>query len=79
MKKRDHKKYTLKKGNEILYVGVTDDPERREQEHKEEGKKFSHMKIEGRPVTKEGALEWEQERVEKYQKTHGGEKPKYNK
>ena len=43
-KKRDTVTYELKQGNTVVYVGTTNDPERREQEH-DEGKQFSHMNI----------------------------------
>lgn len=34
MEKRNTYKYILKDGNKIKYVGITDDPQRRESEHK---------------------------------------------
>ena len=34
MEKRDTYKYILKDGNKVMYVGITDDPQRRESEHK---------------------------------------------
>lgn len=39
-KKQDTVTYELKKGNEVLYVGTTNDPERREQEHVDSGKEW---------------------------------------
>ena len=33
---RDTYKYHFKKGNKIVHTGITDDLERREQEHKQE-------------------------------------------
>jgi predicted GIY-YIG superfamily endonuclease len=75
---RNFRKYVLKKKRRIVYAGVTDDPERREQEHRQSGKDFDKMVIEGRAVTKESALEWEKDRIAKYQRGHGGEAPKYN-
>ena len=77
--KRDHHKYQLKQGNKIVYVGVTNDPERRENEHSLEGKKFTNMQTVGRVVTKDTALEWEQEKIDSYRKSHNGRKPRYNK
>lgn len=32
-KKQDTVTYELKKGNEVLYVGITNNPDRREQEY----------------------------------------------
>jgi len=77
-KKRDTYKYTLKDGNEIKYIGITDDPDRRIEEHSKD-KNFSHMKIEGQIVTRKSAEKWEENRLETYRKGHKGKNPKYNK
>lgn len=77
VKKRDYSRYELKNGNNVLYVGITDNPERREVEHKED-KNFSHMNIIGPKVTKDSAEEWEEKRLEQYRENHGGKNPKYN-
>ncbi len=77
-KNRDTYRYKLKKGNEILYIGITDDPKRRESEHKSEGKKFAKMEKAGPAVTRESAFKWESESIKKYKKSHGGKSPKYN-
>lgn len=77
-KKRDTYKYTLKDGHTIKYVGITEDPERRIQEHAK-SKQFGHMKIEGNKVGKVSAEKWEEERLATYRKTHNGKNPKYNK
>ncbi|WP_419590854.1 hypothetical protein [Thiolapillus sp.] len=34
-----------------MYVGTTNDPERREQQHREDGKKFGHMNVTSRRMT----------------------------
>ncbi len=77
-KERDTVTYELKKGNKVVYVGTTNDPERREQEHKDEGKQFSHMNITSRRMTDEGAKQKESDRLEAYRKNQG-KNPKYNK
>lgn len=77
-KKQDTVIYELKQGNKVVYVGTTNDPERREQEHKEDGKKFSHMNVTSRRMTEEGAKKKETERIETYRKNQG-KNPKYNK
>ncbi len=77
-KKHDTVTYELKKGNKVVYVGTTNDPERREQEHKEAGKQFGHMNITSRHMTEDGAKKKEQERLKTYRKNQG-ENPKYNK
>lgn len=55
-KKQDRVTYELKDGNKAVYVGTTNDPERREQEHKDEGKKFGHMNVTLRSMTEDGAM-----------------------
>ena len=44
MAERDTIKYQIKDGNEIVYYGITNDLERREQEHRSEGMDFTSMK-----------------------------------
>jgi len=63
--------------HKIVYIGKTNDSKRREQEHKDDGKKFSKMKLEF-PCSAEVATKREQEEIKKYQKSHKGKKPKYN-
>ena len=43
MSNRDTFKYRIKDGNEIVYYGITNDLERREQEHRNEGMNFTSM------------------------------------
>ena len=43
MSNRDTFKYRVKDGNEIVYYGITNDLERREQEHRNEGMNFTSM------------------------------------
>ncbi len=78
-KKRDTVSYDLLKGNKILYRGTTNDPDRREQEHRDEGKRFSKMRITSRKITEEGAKKKEAESLERYRRGHGGKSPQYNK
>lgn len=77
-KKQETVTYELKQGNKIVYVGTTNDPERREQEHKNSGKQFGHMKITSRRMTEDGAKKKEKKRIETYRKNHG-KNPKFNK
>ena len=77
-KKQDTVTYELKQGNKVVYVGTTNDPDRREQEHRENGKKFGHMNVTSRRMTEAGAMKKEAERIETYRKNHG-KNPKYNK
>ena len=78
MKKRDYSKYELKKGNKVLYVGITKDPDRRHNEHRND-KRFGHMLVVGNKTTKEAAEKWETKRIEQYARNHGGHAPRKNK
>ena len=77
-KKHDTITYELKAGKKVVYVGTTNDPERREVEHRESGKRFSHMNITSRRMTDDGAKQKEIERLKTYRKNQG-KSPKYNK
>ncbi len=77
--KRDKNKYECYQGNELVYVGITNNIERREAEHRAEGMKFSSMRKVGNITTPQAASDWETERIQTYQKNHGGNTPKYNK
>lgn len=74
---RDKYKYELVKGNKVTYVGITNNPERREKEH-HRNKDFDKMRIIGRISTKKGASEWEEKRIKTYMKYHNGNTPLYN-
>lgn len=78
-KPHDTVTYELKKGNKVVYVGTTNDPERREQEHRDSGKTFGHMNVTSRKMTEEGAKKKEAERLATYRDNHKGKNPKLNK
>ena len=75
---RDTYKYELLDGNKVVYVGITNDPARREREHRAEGMKFTRMRIIGRISTNTGASNWEANRIATYKENHNGNRPKYN-
>jgi predicted GIY-YIG superfamily endonuclease len=77
--KRDTITYDLKDGKKIVYRGTTDDPERRADEHKASGKKFTKLTVTSRKMTEDGAKKKEAEALERYRKSHSGKNPKYNK
>lgn len=58
MKTRDQYKYHFKKGHKIIKSGITNDLERREEEHQEQNPE-GHIKQVGRRTTEEAALNWE--------------------
>lgn len=78
MAKRDTYKYELTKGNRVVYVGITDAPERREAEHHQD-KDFDKMRIVGNVSTLDGASQWETDRIKTYMANHNGQTPLYNK
>ena len=75
--KRDTYTYVLKNGRNVVYIGETKNPERREQEHRDEGKKFTKM-ITDFPSSEKTARKSEQEKIESFKRSHKGKKPKYN-
>ena len=57
---RDTYKYHFKVGNKIVHTGVTNDLDRREQEHRNRrGWGKGHIKQVGDKTSREAALEWE--------------------
>ncbi len=79
VKKRNYYRYHLKDGKEIVQFGITNSPERREVEHKNERKKFTRLQVVGPSVTKETAERWEENSLATYRRGHKGKNPKYNK
>ncbi len=79
VKKRDTQTYDLKKGNEIVYRGSTNDIERREKEHRNDGKDFDKIVPTSNPMTKDNAKKREVENLQTYREGHKGGNPKYNK
>ncbi len=77
-KPRNYHRYELRDHGKIVYFGITDDPERREEEHKDEGKRFTTMNVVGPAVIKNSAEKWEEDRLEGYRENHGGRNPRYN-
>jgi len=60
-KPRDQYKYQYKIGNKIIHGGITDDLERREQEHQKKWPK-GHITQVGCRTTEEAAREWEKKK-----------------
>lgn len=71
-------KYILTKDGKIVYVGITNNLERRRNEHQNEGMKFDNMEKIGRITTREAAGNWEEQTIQQYKNTHRGRRPKYN-
>jgi len=58
---RDTYKYHFKVGNKIVHGGITDDLERREQEHKQKWTK-GHIAQVGNRTTEDAARQWEKDK-----------------
>ena len=79
-KKRDSVTYDLRDSkNRVVYRGTTNDPDRREQQHRDEGERFANLNVTSRRMTKEGAQRKEGKDLETYRRGHGGSNPRYNK
>ena len=78
-KKRDTLTYDLKKGHKVVYRGTTNDPERREREHRNDGLDFDRLVTTSRRMTPQGAKDHETDNLERYRRSHGGRNPRYNK
>lgn len=61
-KRRDTYKYCLKSGGKVVYVGITNNLERREKEHQSTSPGSLVEKI-GRRTTRTAALKWESEAI----------------
>lgn len=59
-RRRDTYKYHFKIGKRIVHSGITDDIERREQEHQKKWPK-GHIKKVGRKTTEDAARKWEED------------------
>jgi predicted GIY-YIG superfamily endonuclease len=77
-KPNDTQTYELKQKGKVVYKGTTNDLERREAEHKKEGKKFTKMTPTSRKMTEDGAKKKEAKELGTYRKNQG-KNPKYNK
>ena len=54
-------KYHLKQGNKTIRSGITNDLDRREQEHQQDYGQNVHIFKVGNASTREGAAKWEKE------------------
>ena len=62
---RDTYKYHFKEGHKIVHTGITNDLERREQEHKQNFGNSGHIKKVGNVTTRDAALKWESEQAKR--------------
>lgn len=78
IKKIDHFRYELKRRRKLVYVGITKDPELKQAQHRQEGKRFTRMHIVGPSVSKEMAEKWKDYALRMYKRSHNGQLPEYN-
>lgn len=77
--RRNTQTYALYQGNRKVYIGTSDDLERRERQHRSEGKKFTRIKPTSRRMTPGSAKKREAEQLATYRRWHLGKNPRYNK
>jgi predicted GIY-YIG superfamily endonuclease len=77
MTSRDTHRYILRDGHHIVQFGITNGALDRAQEHLRGKKRFTTMTVVGPAITRNSALDWERERIETYQRTHDGKRPRY--
>ncbi len=78
-KKRDTQTYALYDGPKKVYIGTTNDLERRAEQHRDSGKDFTRVEPTSRRMTEEGAKAKEADQLEVYREGHDGRNPRYNK
>lgn len=71
--------YKLSDKNTTVYYGTTNNLERREKEHKDNGKEFTDIEKISRNMTYRSAKKREAKKLESHRKNHNGKNPKYNK
>lgn len=78
--KRDTITYKLtgKKG-ETLYIGTTNNPEQRAEQHRDAGKRFVNLIPTSRKMTAGGAENKETQQLATFRRGHSGRNPRYNK
>ena len=78
-KPRNTMTYALHDGRKKVYIGTTDDLERRRREHEQEGKHFTRMERTSRRMTEERAQKKEAEQLKSFRHGHDGRNPRYKK
>lgn len=69
--------YKLVRDGQIVYIGITNDLERREQEHRED-KQFDGIQVIKGPCTREEAERTESVQLDIFTIFHNGHLPEYN-
>ncbi len=77
-KKKAYTYKTVDKSGRTNYIGVTNNPSRRNSEHSGSGKKYSHLVVTSGPLTRGEAERRETRNLTSYKKATG-KRPRYNK
>ena len=76
--KKDTVTYELRWDEDVVYIGTTNDPDRREDEHRLDGKIFDELKRTSKPMTEKRAKQKEAKDLKAFRRAHRGENPIYN-
>ena len=79
MGKQKSKTYALFEGRKKVYIGESANPERRAEEHRDEGKHFDRVEITSRSMLKANAQKREADQLASYRRSHRGNNPRFNK
>jgi|AP95_1055475.scaffolds.fasta_scaffold14559_4 predicted GIY-YIG superfamily endonuclease len=77
-KPRDLYLYELRDGHEIVYYGISHDPDNRLKQHLNSDKQFTHMNVNNVALTRPSVEARETDEIQRYEQQHGGRAPKYN-
>ena len=70
--------YELLQTNAVVYIGITNNPEEREQQHVREFKVFTHLRITSEPMQRNTAEQKEENDLQAFRDNNGGRNPLYN-
>ena len=71
--------YTIRgRAGRITYVGISNDPYRRAEEHHMDGKR-GKLRVETPAMSRSEARQWEARRLDTYRRNHSGKNPRHNK
>ncbi len=73
--RRDTRVYELKDGRQIVYFGITNNPDRRLSEHVKSDKEFTHMNLVSPKLSRKSAESMEAKKIRGYDNGRG---PKFN-
>lgn len=71
--------YVMRDHRKIVQYGITKNPNSRPNDHIRQGRRFTSVIYDSHPRSWESAKREESRRIQTYQKTHSGKKPRYNK